>query len=187
MWMSGSTVQIFSMMTTGMLVKSSIQGALNVNKGPFSHQHPCSVVHWAENRTVFNPLASGTPSSLDPETPNEEDAFIQQKLVYIACQLALLALAFYKVNSMGLLPNHSSDWLAFLPVKVVRSSHLRENARTDFGTFSRWKCQAYQSGSHTQYTSHILLSVSHRNCHCTISTFPRQRPILLTSYNHVDR
>lgn len=83
--------------------------------------------HW----TVFNPLASGTPSSLDPETPNEEDAFIQQKLVYIACQLALLALAFYKVNSMGLLPNHSSDWLAFLPVKVVRSSHLCLDARAD--------------------------------------------------------
>lgn len=39
---------------------------------------------------------------------------ILQKLVYFIGNLACLALALYKCQSMGLLPTHSSDWLDFL-------------------------------------------------------------------------
>jgi len=39
---------------------------------------------------------------------------IGQKLVYLLGNLACLALALYKCQSMGLLPTHSSDWLAFV-------------------------------------------------------------------------
>jgi len=38
---------------------------------------------------------------------------ISQTLVYILGQLVGLGLALYKCQSMGLLPTHSSDWLAF--------------------------------------------------------------------------
>ena len=36
-----------------------------------------------------------------------------QKLVFILGNLANVALAMYKCHTMGLLPTHSSDWLAF--------------------------------------------------------------------------
>jgi len=39
---------------------------------------------------------------------------IQQKIIYIFGNLVVLALALYKCHSMGLLPSHSSDWLAFV-------------------------------------------------------------------------
>nr|SVE93336.1 EOG090X0GNX [Moina brachiata] len=37
-----------------------------------------------------------------------------QKFVYFLGQLVSLGLALYKCQSMGLLPTHSSDWLAFI-------------------------------------------------------------------------
>jgi len=38
-----------------------------------------------------------------------------QKLVYLLGNVANILLALYKCQSMGLLPTHSSDWLAFVP------------------------------------------------------------------------
>lgn len=37
-----------------------------------------------------------------------------QKLIYFLGNLANVALALYKCQSMGLLPTHASDWLAFV-------------------------------------------------------------------------
>ena len=46
-----------------------------------------------------------------------------QKLVFILGQLIALGLALYKCQSMGLLPTHSSDWLAFIePQKRIEIS-----------------------------------------------------------------
>ncbi len=36
-----------------------------------------------------------------------------QKFVFVLGNLANVALAMYKCHSMGLLPTHASDWLAF--------------------------------------------------------------------------
>lgn len=49
---------------------------------------------------------------------------ILQKIVYFIGNLASLALALYKCQSMGLLPTHSSDWLDFLenPIRVEYAS-----------------------------------------------------------------
>nr|SVE74521.1 EOG090X0GNX [Daphnia barbata] len=48
---------------------------------------------------------------------------IGQILVYILGQLVALGLALYKCQSMGLLPTHSSDWLAFIdPQKRIEYS-----------------------------------------------------------------
>ncbi|KAK6619095.1 hypothetical protein RUM44_003477 [Polyplax serrata] len=38
----------------------------------------------------------------------------QQKFVYILGNIVNIGLAIYKCHSMGLLPSHSSDWLAFV-------------------------------------------------------------------------
>lgn len=37
-----------------------------------------------------------------------------QKLVYFLGNMANVAVALYKCHSMGLLPTHASDWLAFV-------------------------------------------------------------------------
>lgn len=37
-----------------------------------------------------------------------------QKFVYFFGQLVNIAVALYKCQSMGLLPTHASDWLAFV-------------------------------------------------------------------------
>ena len=39
---------------------------------------------------------------------------IGQKLVFFIGNLANVGLALYKCHSMGLLPTHASDWLAFV-------------------------------------------------------------------------
>ncbi|KAF0310385.1 ER membrane protein complex subunit 4 [Amphibalanus amphitrite] len=44
----------------------------------------------------------------------EGDHAILQRLVYLIGILAGIALALYKCHSMGLLPTHASDWLAFV-------------------------------------------------------------------------
>lgn len=44
----------------------------------------------------------------------EGNQAVFQKFVYFLGNIACLALALYKCQSMGLLPTHSSDWLDFL-------------------------------------------------------------------------
>ena len=39
--------------------------------------------------------------------------FYLQKLIYILGNLVNVGVALYKCHSMGLLPTHASDWLAF--------------------------------------------------------------------------
>ncbi|KAJ3226094.1 hypothetical protein HK099_005563 [Clydaea vesicula] len=92
MWMSGNTVQIFSMMIVGMLIFSSIKAIL-------SWQARSS----QDLQQTLNDLL------IDP--------LIYPKLVYLLLQFANLGLGIYKVDSMGLLPTTQSDWLAFLKPK----------------------------------------------------------------------
>ena len=45
---------------------------------------------------------------------------IGQKIIFVIGNLVNLGLAMYKCHSMGLLPTHASDWLAFAdPVERV--------------------------------------------------------------------
>lgn len=46
---------------------------------------------------------------------------IAQKFVYLVGNVACLALALYKCQSMGLLPTHASDWLEFVEAQQVSS------------------------------------------------------------------
>lgn len=48
----------------------------------------------------------------------ENSSAIGQKIVYIFGNLVNIGLALYKCQSMGLLPTHSSDWLAFVEPRV---------------------------------------------------------------------
>ena len=42
------------------------------------------------------------------------------RLAYVAAQLLSFCVGFYKASSLGLLPTTTSDWLFFLPDKIVQ-------------------------------------------------------------------
>lgn len=84
MYMSGNSLQIFSIFMVYNLFKSPIQGLTQTN-------------------TVFSKFDSaGTYAQM-----------LGIKAAYVVMQLLLLGLGIYKVNAMGLLPTTRSDWLAW--------------------------------------------------------------------------
>ncbi|KAG8425251.1 hypothetical protein J3458_001975 [Metarhizium acridum] len=82
MYMSGNSLQIFSIMMVFMAFKNPIAGLMATNQ--------------AFER--FN-------------TEKNAAQILQTKLVYVAMQLVALGVGIWKVNSMGLLPTTRSDWL----------------------------------------------------------------------------
>ncbi|KAL2800281.1 hypothetical protein BJX66DRAFT_183286 [Aspergillus keveii] len=84
MYMSGNSLQIFSIMMVFMLFKGPIQGLINTN----------NVFAKFESETLRGKL-------------------LGVKAVYVLMQFVLLALGVWKVNAMGLLPTTRSDWLAW--------------------------------------------------------------------------
>ncbi|KAL2217989.1 putative ER membrane DUF1077 domain protein [Thermoascus aurantiacus ATCC 26904] len=89
MYMSGNSLQIFSIMMVFMLFKGPIQGLLATN-------------------TAFAKF----------ETDATRARLVGPKAVYVLMQLVLLALGVWKVNKMGLLPTTRSDWLAWESERV---------------------------------------------------------------------
>ncbi|CCF34921.1 hypothetical protein CH063_06825 [Colletotrichum higginsianum] len=84
MYMSGNSLQIFSIMMVVMAFKNPLVGLTAVNQ-------------------AFERFESET----------NKGKMLQVKLAYIVMQFVALALAVWKVNSMGLLPTTRSDWLAW--------------------------------------------------------------------------
>lgn len=84
MYMTGNTLQIFSVFMVFTLFKTPVLAVLGLQR-------------------TFAPF----------ETPGTAGRLLGVKLVYIACNLLMLALGIWKVNAMGLLPTTRSDWLAW--------------------------------------------------------------------------
>ncbi|ATY64552.1 ER membrane DUF1077 domain protein, putative [Cordyceps militaris CM01] len=82
MYMSGNSLQIFSIMMVFMAFKNPVMGLVNTNQ-------------------AFERFQTETNSG----------KILQTKLVYVAMQLGALALGIWKINGMGLLPTTRSDWL----------------------------------------------------------------------------
>ncbi|KAI9760275.1 MAG: hypothetical protein M4579_001789 [Chaenotheca gracillima] len=89
MYMSGNTLQIFSIMMVWMLFTGPVKGLL------------------ATNQAFARFETEGTKSKL-----------WGVKAVYMLLQLAALGLGIWKVNQMGLLPTTRSDWLAWETERV---------------------------------------------------------------------
>ncbi|KAG0149293.1 hypothetical protein CROQUDRAFT_341648 [Cronartium quercuum f. sp. fusiforme G11] len=111
MWMSGSGVQIFSVMMVYMLIKGAITASLAVHN-------------------VFKPFMPPTR-----EGPTRYSLTLQ-KLSFLACQAMLLGLGLYKVNTMGLLPTRLSDWIMYepRPVKLGCKTCGRRSSGSHFST-----------------------------------------------------
>lgn len=84
MYMTGNTLQIFSIFMVFTLFKTPVMAALAIQR-------------------TFAPY----------ETPGTTARLWGVKIVYILTNLLMLALGIWKVNAMGLLPTTRSDWLAW--------------------------------------------------------------------------
>ncbi|EEA20945.1 hypothetical protein EYB25_008422 [Talaromyces marneffei] len=84
MYMSGNSLQIFSIMMVFMLFKGPIQGLIATNA-----------------------------QFVKFETESNRTKIWGCKAVYVLMQLVLLGMGVWKVNAMGLLPTTRSDWLAW--------------------------------------------------------------------------
>ncbi|KAF9954092.1 hypothetical protein BGZ72_004923 [Mortierella alpina] len=96
LWMSGNSVQIFSVAITGMLMITPIKALMSMGQ-------------------VFERYETVSPVKV---------AFMDNKLAlpkmtFIALQILTILLGMWKLNSMGLLPTSHSDWLAFLDPKTA--------------------------------------------------------------------
>ncbi|GAA5950145.1 hypothetical protein JCM3765_004214 [Sporobolomyces pararoseus] len=126
MYMTGGGIQVFSVMSVWFLLKQAVGGMMSVENvfAPYT----------AASRTKAALATPGSASAADSEPPQ---SFTQQKLVYLLCQLGLLAVGCWKLNSMGLLPTHESDWMAFreysewkrIPVDMSQVQHLMGKVR----------------------------------------------------------
>ena len=79
MYMSGNSLQIFSIMMVVMAFKNPLMGLMNTNQ--------------AFERFYTDSIAG---------------QLLQVKLVYVACQLVALGVGVWKINNMGLLPSVST-------------------------------------------------------------------------------
>ncbi|KAF2181378.1 hypothetical protein K469DRAFT_589735 [Zopfia rhizophila CBS 207.26] len=84
MYMTGNTLQIFSIFMVFTLFKTPVMAVLSLQR-------------------VFAPF----------ETPGTSNRLIAIKVVYVLMNMLMLGLGIWKVNQMGLLPTTRSDWLAW--------------------------------------------------------------------------
>lgn len=89
MWMSGSSIHIFSIMITAMAFINPIKAIVSIDD---------TFKRFKENPNV------------DLTLP---------KLAFVACNLGMVALALWKCNTMGLLPITAADWTSFLVTKDI--------------------------------------------------------------------
>ncbi|RCN33209.1 leucine carboxyl methyltransferase [Ancylostoma caninum] len=85
MYMAGRSVSIFPIMMVGMMLWRPAKALFSVN-------------------ATFKPLEDQNTGSM-----------IVHKIIFVLGNLGAIALAIYKVHTMGLLPNTPSDWLEFIP------------------------------------------------------------------------
>jgi hypothetical protein len=84
MYMSGSSLQIFSITMTLMLFSNPIKALIGMP-------------------AIFGQFT----------TPKNKGNMLAYKFVYIALQFCFVALGIWKCNQMGILPTTRSDWLAW--------------------------------------------------------------------------
>ena len=88
LWMSGSSIQIFSIYATGNALISPLRGLVSVNEAFKQFEEKDGI-------NLFLP-----------------------KVVFCSLQVLALGVALYKCSTMGLLPLTSADWTGFLPEKL---------------------------------------------------------------------
>ena len=95
LWMSGSTLQIFSIMMISMAFINPIRAIGGIE-------------------STFSKFETGQ-ANVNLRFP---------KLIFLGFQLLSLGLALYKASTLGLLPLTSADWLSYIPDRVYAEQSL---------------------------------------------------------------
>jgi hypothetical protein len=111
MYMSGNSLQIFSIMMVFMLFKGPIQGLMSTN-------------------TVFSKF----------DTEGIRGKLIGVKAVYVLMQLVLLGLGVWKVNAMGLLPYDLSPLCSSSSISC-RFTNAKFQNRTTRSDWLAWESE----------------------------------------------
>ena len=102
MYMSGNSISIFPIMMVGMMIVR------------YDREIIFFFIYFSFSRPVKTLFTVGqTFKGFEVGANGVGVNIILQKMVFILGNLAGVALAMYKCHSMGLLPTHKSDWLAF--------------------------------------------------------------------------
>lgn len=136
MYMSGNTISIFPIMMVCMMAWRPIQALMSMSASEYpaltlftSHlgfftslfgSHVTSCLFLCQSLS-FIPLLCCVSAFKLLESSSQQWL---QGLVYLIGNLLGSALAIYKCQSMGLLPTHSSDWLAFIEPPQVNAEDL---------------------------------------------------------------
>lgn len=94
LWMSGSSIQIFSIMMTGMALINPLKALASINE-------PFKAFAKEEGVNLRNPM-----------------------LIYAGFQILALIVALYKCSMMGLLPLTSADWIDYLPKVIYQEASI---------------------------------------------------------------
>ena len=107
LWMSGNSIQIFSILITFMLFFNGMKAILSTNQT-------------FEKFGIQSNDKDGFFSLFDVKA----NPLLLPKVVFILVQSIHFGLGIWKCASMGLLPTAQSDWLAFMEPKTALESFL---------------------------------------------------------------
>ncbi|KAK4509044.1 uncharacterized protein ATC70_007394 [Mucor velutinosus] len=96
-YMSGTSLQIFTVMVTAMLFFNPVKAIMTTQQ-------------------TFSRFESDTTTTGKAQPKVD---LTMPKLTFIGLHIVTILLGVYKVNAMGLLPNTASDWLAFIKPKEI--------------------------------------------------------------------
>ncbi|SCU95489.1 LADA_0G15896g1_1 [Lachancea dasiensis] len=91
-YMSGSSLQIISIMTALMFVSNPIKSIVNI-------------------RRTFKPVLGNSEA---------QSQVVLAMVMFVVFQIVLMGIGVHKLNSMGLIPNKRSDWLFLEEAAVYR-------------------------------------------------------------------
>lgn len=117
LWMSGNTIQVFSVMVTAMMFYNALKAIVGVEShfSRFQDNDSSAQVSraGATDKATLR-VSSGPISQLVGRAKVlMSDPLVLQKLAFMGLQFALCGLGLYKMSTMGLLPTATSDWLSF--------------------------------------------------------------------------
>lgn len=107
LYMSGSSLQIFSIGILAMLLLNPFKAIAGINTGAPPSRCRIGSILTSFFGVAFAPFA---PAS---SNPTSSSTLLLQKLVFVVCNVLTLCLGLWKCRQLGLLPTGSGDWLAF--------------------------------------------------------------------------